>query len=263
MRCPVSIIRADDAGVRPTSLDALADWIRAIENRTGLARGSSRVEVRFPDDGVIVSGGAIHEWIRAMSERGPWLPPLIVLAHLSHRAMEASDDGWAVWVGKRCWPYPRSPTVGAWKSMTARSIFIDPPDAGSRAWAIDLALRSTAVAVVVGDGSGLDMAGSRRLQLAAQAGGGLGLLARAPNEITSLSVAATRWVIHASPSPNANPRWMVELARCKGGQCAAVGRTWTVERDEARGLVVVSADVGDGSGHASASRDAVGGRRTA
>ena len=95
-------------------------------------------------------------------------------------------------------------------------LFVDPPDAATRLWAIDLALRCPAVAVTVADGSRLDMAATRRLQLAAHAGGGLGLLARPPWEISELSAAATRWSIRVCPSRTGRPNWKIRLLRCKG-----------------------------------------------
>jgi hypothetical protein len=93
---------------------------------------------------------------------------------------------------------------------------VDSPLA-ARLWAIDLALRCPGVDVVVADASGLDMAATRRLQLSAEAGGALGLLARPEEELTELSAAATRWLVREQPSPGSNPRWQIQLLRCKTG----------------------------------------------
>jgi hypothetical protein len=77
--------------------------------------------------------------------------------------------------------------------LVGRSLFIDPPHGDERIWAIDLAMRCPAFAVVVADGSGLEMAHSRRLQLAAQEGRSLALLARPTRDEQCISAAATRW----------------------------------------------------------------------
>jgi hypothetical protein len=103
-------------------------------------------------------------------------------------------------------------------SLLFRSLFIHPPDDASRLWAIDLALRSSAASVVIADGSKLKMAESRRLQLAAERGRALALLARPSWEGAELSAAATRWRVHRTPSPSSAPRWIVELLRCKQSQ---------------------------------------------
>jgi hypothetical protein len=94
-------------------------------------------------------------------------------------------------------------------------------------WAIDLAMRSAAVNVVIADCSRLRMAESRRLQLAAERGRALALLARPAWEGGELSAASTRWRVRRSPSPSSAPRWIVELLRCKQAQ----GRSGTLRGD--------------------------------
>jgi hypothetical protein len=216
-----------------------------------------------------------------------------------------------LWVGRRCWPYGRGlvrmaagsdPTsrpppvnvgIGAadrpWHQdhrLLRRSIFIDPPDLAARIWTIELALRSPAVSMVVADGSGLNIAATRRLQLAAEAGlsadaGAIALLARPPDEERELSVAVTRWRVSIPPpavpgedlprgkrlgwnlaSPGGAPRWAVALLRCRGA-VASISRNpshWLVEWRHEKGLVFVSADVADRPGSATADAGAIGRR---
>jgi len=105
-------------------------------------------------------------------------------------------------------------------ALLSRSVFVDPPDAGARVWAIDAALRCPSVAVVVADGSGLRLSASRRLQLAAESGRALALLARPPWERVVLSAAATRWLVQRAPpsvSEAARPAWTLRLLRARGG----------------------------------------------
>ncbi len=157
--------------------------------------------------------------------------------------------------------------AGVWpandRRLCLQSIFVDPGNDVERVWAIDLALRSPAVATVVADGSGLKMAQSRRLQVAAMSGGGrdgggaLALLARPPRELRQHSVAATRWLVRDQPTIDEcdeideQPRWAVELLRCKGVQPVSEGaRRWTVQRDHETGAVRLAADVRGRSGAA-------------
>lgn len=246
-------------------MEALAERIRRIESGgPGPARVQERPALRFPDcrDGVALAAGRLHEWV--LDDGGPehgrwWAAPLTLLIHLARAAARASGGDRVFWIGRRCWPYP--PALAGGEEHEQRllrcSVFVDPPDAGARLWAIDLALRSGAAAAVVADAGGLDMAASRRLQLAAEAGaarGGalsLGLLARPPWEVKALSAASTRWAARLAPSPNAAPRWTVELLRCKGVRPGHQPRMWLLERSHAQGVVAVSAQVGDGSGQTS------------
>jgi hypothetical protein len=114
------------------------------------------------------------------------------------------------------------------QQLLARTLFVDPRGIRERLWAIDSALRSPAVGVVVADVSGFDMAASRRLQLAAGEGGGVGIFARPPREERELSAAATRWrVARSAPSrKRAGPGWTLELLRCKGAGAWQAGRQW-------------------------------------
>jgi protein ImuA len=181
-------------------------------------------------DGVLPGGGLgrglTHEWIL----EGPsqvWYPPVLLLAWLAARA-----SGLVVWIGRRCWP-----TVWALEQVSLRTedcIFVDPRDEVERVWVIDQSLRCGGVSAVVGDASGLDMSGSRRLQLAAEAGQTLGLLARAPSEAKVLSAAATRWRVRPKPSVGTSCRWELELMRCKAGVmwsgwARGAAREWLVE----------------------------------
>ena len=153
-----------------------------------------------------------------------------------------------VWVGRRVHPYAVAADVGRGRGATA-GILVDPPDAASRLWAIDLALRSPGVSAVIADGSGLDMAASRRLQLAAEAGlgaggGGIGLVARPAHESKHISAAATRWVVRPAPSEGRAARWSIELFRARGALAAPGGtEPIVVEWSRASCRVVVPAAV--------------------
>ena len=202
--------------------------------------------LRLDADGRVLTAEAlcvppkgVHEWFGVAHTARSWAPPLGILLHLALRSLEGSP-GCVVWIGRRCWPYPHALNSAGLQ----RSIFVDPPDGASRLWTIDLAARCSGVAAVVADGSGLDMAATRRLQLASEAGSALVLCARPPNEVDRLSAAATRWLVRCAPATDKAPRWIVELLRCKGVQPESeVLRT--VEWKGAQGGVVVHAALVD------------------
>jgi protein ImuA len=212
---------------------------------TACPTGIASVDDALPGAGLGL--GMTHEWILeagfAPGDEWGWRAPLILMAWLAAQA-----GGMLVAIGRRCWP-------SAWTLRRVgldleNCILADPRDDDQRLWAIDQSLRCPGVSAVLADASGLDMAASRRLQLAAEAGGTLGLLARPPSEAKSLSAAATRWVVSPRVSATKRVSWRVELRRCKAGSLwsgarAGTVREWVLEWDERRlgGRVVCGAGV--------------------
>lgn len=252
---------------------------RALRQRLeALATGVSASSAAFPTgltpiDGVLPRGGLaygqVHEWIgvepsiagaphASAARLTHWAPPLTLLLEVAWRGttgVSGGAHGRAVWIGERVWPYPAC--LGRVDSPCRLDLdaclFVRAPAPADRLWATDLALRSRAARVVVVDGSGLDLASTRRLQLAAEIGGGVCLLARPPREQDRLTASATRWRVSHAPCPSPHRRWTVELVRCKGMPPSTLARSaWILEQDrETRALRVV-ADVLDRSGESPA-----------
>ena len=244
-------------------LEALREKIRGVEEGSG--------EAGAPD----VSGGPVgrlEEW--ASEAFGGEQPPAGVLwsrvlaAGADAPGSPGSPGGSAgrrliVWVGAWCWLNPRSvdATPERWLWLrTSRQV--------DRVWAVELCCRNPAVSAVVADGRGLGLAATRRLQLAARAGGVRVLLARTPDELRAPSAAPVRGLVDSRdtggngpahppgspgspgtaatpPLPHARgdagaspPRWNARLLRRKGlrptddpppGEDA-----WVVEKRHAR-----------------------------
>ena len=251
--------------------------LQALLNHPGLGlRTGDRLAEHSPETGARpvdwLTGGAIHEWfywpdLQAVGQQregrgGGWYAPLTLLAelvggHLGQRkGGEARGGAWIVWVGRRCWPglqllYATLSAHGV-RSLDAtleHCVFLDPLTEEEKLWGICQALRCPAVAAVVADGSGLNETGSRRMQLAAEAGGALGLLARPPWECAEPSWAATRWKVAPCFSEVRQPRWRIELVRCKQqpGQREVPRRWvagWSYEVSNGAGTLDLSAEVG-------------------
>jgi protein ImuA len=204
--------------------------------------------------GGISDRGAIHDWMASpqSGKPGPSHSPAldVLLGVVGMVLIDQVSTGRVLWIGRRCWPYPPS-LVGqsGYRRLLERSVFVDTPTRDERLWAIDVALRSSAALVVVADGAGLTMAGSRRLQLAAEAGGTVGLLARPHNERGELSTAATRWLVSPGPVDGADPArptWTVELLRRKGLRpIAEDARRWAVRLEDGTRLVSMDATAPD------------------
>jgi len=252
-----------------TSPVALRHWLReridAIQTGEAahtptIATGWRTVDKALPGGGL--RRGMIHEWFgieastpdtseNAPSARREWIPPLLILAHLADRATTINgqaERGWCVWIGARIWPAPH-----AIANALPRTLLVDPSTAADRLWAIDACLRCPGL-VVIADGSALDTAATRRLQLAAESAGAISIIARPPHEIGCLSAAATRWrVAHATTGhADGAQRWKVKLFRCKGvASTVTHGSSVVLERNDVGAVVDVSPDVGERSGYAS------------
>ena len=99
----------------------------------------------------------------------------------------------------------------------ARLIVVHPGNKADHAWALDQALRCPAVAAVVAwpeslDGK-LDGRTFRRLQLAAEQGGGLGLLIRPESVRCQPSWADVRLLVEPLPSPSPYGRSAADARR--------------------------------------------------
>ncbi|MCC5786493.1 MAG: hypothetical protein JJU33_07320 [Phycisphaerales bacterium] len=216
--------------------------------------------------GPLEVGPGLHEWIgggsawgeggtEPSSAGGGFAPIGVLIGVARARAGALGADARVLWIGRRVWPTPaalvhRPGRCGEDRSLLERSLFVDAHNAGEALWAADTALRSCGAGVIVADGSGLDMASTRRLQLAAEASGsggaGVCLLARPSREIRSLSAAATRWLVEPDRSDEEDrPGWAVRLLRRKGLRPEEGHTRWVVRSCHATGdvrVVAVTAD---------------------
>src|SRR5262249_23133167 len=133
--------------------------------------------------------------------------------------------------------YP--PGLAAFGVDPGAVILMSAPSPAELLWAMEEALRCPAMAGVVGEVDRLDLTAARRLQLAAAAGGGVGLLLlRADRPVATISPAALRWRVSAAPGGS----WHVELLRRRGGRPGA----WILEREDETNRLLVAAELGDG-----------------
>ncbi len=120
----------------------------------------------------------------------------------------AADKGAVLWASLGEGDlYP--PGLAAFGLDPAKVILLSAPSPAELLWALEEALRSHAIAGALGEVDRLDLTASRRLQLAAGAGGGVGLLLMRADRsgegrLASVSAAALRWRVSASPH---SPSW--------------------------------------------------------
>jgi protein ImuA len=128
-----------------------------------------------------------------------------------------------------------------------RVIYVEAGDEKSVLACFEEALRHSKLGAVVGEISHLSMTASRRLQLAAEGSGVIGLALRRwrrqveAAEFRQPTAATTRWRVSALPStPLPVPgvgraRWRLELLRCRGRESA----NFEVEACDAKGRLAL------------------------
>jgi hypothetical protein len=206
-------------------------------------------------DSVPIKSGCVHEWFLAgdFPSGALWYPPLSIMTALACRESGRANHR-IVWIGRRCWPtFQLLSAMGEGASVQqtlARSVFLDPYTDAERFWAIGQALRCPGVRAVIADGSGMTSTVSRRLQLAAEGGMVLGLVARPPWEVGEPSQAATRWQVRPRDARD-KPGWKIELLSCRGqhpGQEAPSywNADWAYQVFRGTGAVHLSPGVGRG-----------------
>ena len=219
-------------------LAALRARVAAIE-RGGAERAADAAVVRFGAEDIDqalpgggLARGALHE-IGAAPDgaESAFAAACGFAAALAARAVGAR--GTLLWCAREGGLY--APGLAAFGLEAARLLAVRAPRAEDALWTLEEALRA-GVPAAVGEAAA-DATASRRLQLAARAGGGLCLLLPPAGRPARAAAAATRWRIAPLPSaprpgggPGA-PRWKLSLTRCRGGALRQGGapRDWTVE----------------------------------
>lgn len=108
---------------------------------------------------------------------------------------------------------PYAPALARAGVALAQCWVVEPQSAADRVWAIEQLLRCPGVGAVAGWLDAADERVQRRLQLAAETGGAVGLLLRPPGARSQPSVAALRLALLNSPQ---GPR--VEVLKARGGR---------------------------------------------
>ncbi len=117
-----------------------------------------------------------------------------------------------------------------------RTVVVQPRDAGDALWALEQALRSPAAAVVLGRVAAGNDRVFRRLQLAAEGGGGLGFLLRPAGCRAEPARGAVRLWVEAAPAARQQAGWRLRavVLHRRGG---AAGEAVELEMSHEASLV--------------------------
>ncbi|ODN68479.1 ImuA family protein [Methylobrevis pamukkalensis] len=228
---------------------ALRGQIARIEGRSRAARpvlafGLAEVDARLPGGGLAL--GALHEVAGGGNGAVDGAAAALFTAGIAARTK-----------GKVLWCITRSdlfaPALAQAGLAADRVIYVEAGDDRTALACMEEGLRHGGLGAVVGEVTRLSMTASRRLQLAAEATGALGLAIRrwhrqadAAN-FAQPTAAVTRWRVSALPSPPlpvpglGRPRWRVELLRARAGETAE----FELEACDGKGCLAVPARLAD------------------
>jgi protein ImuA len=223
------------------------------QDRAALPFGVKSIDAVLPGGGLAF--GALHEI--GGGGRGAVDG---AAAALFAAGVAARTEGRVLWCVTR--PDLFAPALSQAGLAPARVIHVEAGDEKSVLTCFEEGLRHGGFGAVVAEVSRLSMTASRRLQLAAEGSGTMGLAVRRwrrQAEVVDFGLptaAATRWRVSALPSaPLPVPgvgraRWRLELMRCRGGESAH----FDVEACDAKGRLALPAELADGSAAANAGR---------
>lgn len=217
----------DNVAARP-AIDDLKARIGEIEGRgrrvtSKLPFGIAQVDARLPDGGLAL--GALHEVAGGGNGAVDGAAAALFAAGIGARTK-----------GKILWCITRTdlfaPAVAQAGLSPDRVIYVEAGDEKSLLACFEEGLRHGGLGAVIGEVAHLTMTASRRLQLAAEGTGTIGLALRRWKRQTDATdfgqptAASTRWRVSVLPSrplpvPGvARHRWLVELIRVRAGESA-------------------------------------------
>jgi hypothetical protein len=180
----------------------------------------------------VLGAGSLLELLGDIDGAGAWTLGLYWARHACalHRPLVLVDG--------RGWFYP--PAAAALGIDLEHVILVRPASRRDGQAALDLALRCRAVGAVVGWCDRLIAAEAQRLKLAAEAGGGLGVILRPKGAERRPSFADLRLRIDPLVSTEVVRRMRIEVVRWRGGRD---GQSLIVEIDDETGDVRLPAEL--------------------
>jgi protein ImuA len=235
---------ADSASV----MQRLSSEVRGLEtagrqatNKQTISCGCEALDRCLPDGGYVP--GSVIEYLRAMPGCGA-----STLAFTAAAMAMKSTNGFLVVIDTQHNIYP--PALASWGIDLDKVVLVRPQSDVDALWAVDQSLRTPAVAAVVADVERIDDRAARRMQLAAEQGGGIALLLRPASARRGPSWADIQWMVRAlvvdatsvrtapsslsAPAPTSltqDRRLQVQLVRVRGGKAGATVRLQVSARD--------------------------------
>jgi protein ImuA len=242
----------------PSALESLRAQVRQIEGQhrratVSLPFGVAAVDARLP--GGALPLGALHDIAGGGNGAIDGAAAALFAAGIAARTQ-----------GKVLWCLTRldlfAPALAQAGLNSDRVIYLEGGDEKTILACFEEGLRHGGLGAVVAEVARLTMTASRRLQLAAEGSGTIGIALRRWRRQTEASdfgqptAATTRWRVSALPSTPlpvpgvGRPRWLVELIRCRAGESA----DFELEACDATGHLRLPPDLVHRSGQAEGGR---------
>lgn len=192
---------------------------------------SAELDAHLPWGGLPLAG--LHEVLAAEPGAGMGFAALLLA-----RAQAALPGRSVLWIADEPDAYP--PGLATLGLSAASLVLVRAPRPADALWAAEEALRCPAIAAALVMNVTPDLTAARRLQLAAETGGGIGLLLRGEEAAPGPTAALTRWRLAARPSEGGSahqigdPAWEIALLRARGGRPGAWAGEWDALRGELR-----------------------------
>lgn len=237
--------------INSISIDELRARIQRLEGGSSrssetLSFGVSEIDRHLPGGGLAL--GAVHEVAGGGNGALDGAAAALFVAGIAART-----------AGKVLWCISRSdlfvPALAQVGLAPNRVIFVECRDEQGVLDCMEESLRYRGLGAVVGEVAKFSMTASRRLQLAAESAGVVGLIIRRWRRQAEASdyghptAAVTRWRVSVLPSaPLPVPgigraRWYLELIRCRAAESA----DYVVEACDAKGCIALPADLANRS----------------
>jgi protein ImuA len=243
---------------RSAELAALRDAIDALETGSRASNGVlpfgvAALDALLPGGGLAV--GALHEVAGGGAGAVDGATAALFAAGIVARL-----PGQVLWCVTRSDLF--APALSQAGLGPDRVIYVEAGDDKSLMSCFEEGLRHPGLAGVVCETPRLSMTASRRLQLAAETSGVIGIAVRRWRRAADAAdfgqptAAVTRWRISPEPSSPlpvpgiGRPRWLVELVRCRGGDAAEL----TLEACDETGRLALPAELAHRSAAAPARR---------
>lgn len=230
-----------------------------VRSRQVLPFGVPEIDGRLPGGGLAL--GALHEVAGGGNDAVNGAAAAVFAAGIAARTR-----------GKVLWCVTRAdlfaPALAQVGLDAGRVIHVEAGDEKMLLTCFEEGLRHGAIGAVIADVARLSMVASRRLQLAAEQSGAIGIAIRRwrhPAEAADFGqprASVTRWRVSVRPSaPLPVPgigreRWLLELVRARAGE----GFDLEVEGCDGQGRIAVSAPVAYGPAQAAGGRSHAAGR---
>ncbi|MGJ7038765.1 protein ImuA [Shinella sp. BE166] len=219
---------------------------RAARDRAVLPFGVPDIDDRLPGGGLALA--SLHEVCGGGNDAVEGAAAMLFAAGIAART-----KGQVLWVLTR--PDLFAPALAQAGLAPGRVIYVEAGDEKSLLLCFEEGLRHGGLGAVVAEVARLSLTASRRLQLAAEAGGTLGIALRRfkhrseEGAFGQPSAAVTRWRVAVRPSvalpvPGiGRAQWLLQLVRCRAGEAA----DFDVEAPDAEGRIAFSSRLADRS----------------